>query len=200
MTAETAQQTYAALLLAKHCLLLALLVTTAYTDLQRGKVYNWCTYPAIGLGLGLGYILDGFTPGHYFHTLNSVLGLALAGMLFALPYFLGWIGGGDLKLAAAVGALAGAQARGHFFVIYAMVYAALVGFVLGMGALVWKGQFWSGMKRSLRVLIAFRRAPAEPASGDPEALTLPYGFAIAVGSMLAWFVFLYRDWLIPPRL
>ncbi len=205
MTPEALQRWQAILVLAKHCLLLGLVVVAAYTDLAKGKVYNWCTYSAILIGLGLAFMLDGLTPGHYRHTLNSVFGLALAGALFALPYFMGWLGGGDLKLAAAIGAASGAVMRGHFFVVYAMLYAALVGFVLGMGVLIWRGEAWSGLKRSMLVLFTLRRHKHAlpdantPEQEPPESLTLPYGFALATGTMLAWFVFLHRGWLLMPQ-
>jgi len=105
--------------------------------------------------------------------------------------------------AASIGAVSGAAMRGHFFVVYAMLYAALVGFVLGMGVFIWRGEFWSGLKRSMLVLFTFRRhKPAQldaDAPEQPESITLPYGFALATGTMLAWFVFLHRGWLLMPQ-
>lgn len=190
-----------ALLLVQHCSLLALLVVAAYTDLSRGKVYNWCTYPAIGLGLALGHILDAYQPGH---LVNSLAGLAIAAAIFAIPCFLGWVSAGDIKLVAAIGAVAGAKIGGHFFVLYATVYSALVGGVLAVAVLMWKGQLWAGLKGSLRLLVTFRRVsrsasgPSAAADSAPE-LTIPYGFAIASGTMLAWFVFLARGLLAMPR-
>ena len=31
--------------------LFATLITSAYTDIVQGKIYNWCTYPAIAVGV-----------------------------------------------------------------------------------------------------------------------------------------------------
>ena len=190
-----------ALLLVQHCSLLALLVVAAYTDLSRGKVYNWCTYPAIGLGLALGHILDAYGPGH---LVNSIAGLAIAVAIFALPYFLGWVSAGDIKLVAAIGAVAGAKVSGQFFVLYATVYSAVVGAVLAVAVLIWRGQLWTGLKGSLRLLVTFRRVPRSASSPDTAAgaakeLTIPYGFAIASGTMLAWFIFLARGLLAGPK-
>lgn len=204
MTAQGVQNAYAALLLAKHCLLLTLLIVCAYTDLLRGKVYNWCTYPAIGFGLALAFVLDGFHPGSCPYLVNSIFGLLLAAAVYALPYFRGWLGGGDMKLVVAVGAVAGAQTAGHLFIVYATLYAALMGAILGMAVLIWRGQFWVGLKNSLRVLVTFRRrrpgSPGQADVGSVADVTLPYGFAIASGTMLAWFVFLVDGLFTVPQL
>lgn len=189
-------------------MLLALLVVAAYTDLSRGMVYNWCTYPAIFLGLAMGYVLDAYGSGN---LVNSVYGMLLAAIIFGMPYFLRWICAGDLKLMAAIGALAGAKLAGHYFIVYAAVYSAVVGAVIGVGVLIWKGQLWAGLKGSARLLVTFRRGsltPSEPDAETPppsteperiEDLTIPYGFAIASGTMLAWFVFLARGLLQLPQ-
>ena len=194
-----------AFLLTKHCLLLALLIVAAYTDLSRGKVYNWCTYLAIGLGLGLGHILDAYRPGGHAYLINSILGIVMALLVFALPYFLGWIGGGDVKLFAAIGALAGASVGGHYFVLYAAVYSAVVGAVIAIGVLIWRGRLWEGLKGSVRVLVTLRRrkpeaqGEGEEPADDLKDLTIPYGFAIATGTMIAWFQFLLYGLLATPR-
>jgi len=195
-------------LIAKHCALLALLIVAAYTDLSRGKVYNWCTYPAMFLGLAMGYVLDAYGSGN---LVNSVYGMLLVAVIFGLPYFLRWICAGDLKLMAAIAALAGAKMAGHYFIVYAAVYSAVVGAVIAIGVLIWKGRLWAGLKGSAHLLVAFRRGrrAASPADADAgsasteaeriEDLTIPYGFAIASGTMLAWFVFLARGLLQLPR-
>lgn len=193
-------------LLVQHCSLLALLIVAAYTDLSRGKVYNWCTYPAIALGLALGHILDAYVD-HPWHLKNSLWGMVIGVAVFALPYFLRWVSAGDVKLIAAVGAVAGARMGGRSFVLYATVYSAVMGAVLGVAVLIWNRQLWAGLKQSLWLCVTFRRGPkaapspeeAAPARSVSEQ-TIPYGFAIATGTMLAWFVFLYAGLLDTTRM
>ena len=193
-------------LLAQHCSLLALLIVAAYTDLSRGKVYNWCTYPAIALGLALAHILDAYVDRPW-HLKNSVWGIVIGVLIFALPYFLRWVSAGDVKLIAAVGAVAGGWIGGRPFILYATVYSAIMGAVLGLAVLIWNRQLWAGLKKSLWLCVTFRRGP-RPAPPSDEAppvrsvaeQTIPYGFAIATGTMLAWFVFLHAGLLDATRM
>jgi prepilin peptidase CpaA len=93
-------------------------------------------------------------------------GLAAGGLLLALglPAFaLGWFGGGDVKLAAALGLWAGLEGLGAFLAVTAGAGGVLALVVLGSAAL-----------RTLRPAADGR------AASRPEA-TLPYGVAIAAG-------------------
>ena len=47
-------------------------------------------------------------------------------------FVLGWMGGGDVKLMAAVGAL-----KGYPFVVSALFYSLIVGVVIGVAMLIW---------------------------------------------------------------
>src|SRR5512139_2838796 len=83
-------------------------LSAAWTDAKTGRIPNWLTLPLLPVGLAFG-VLDG-----------GLLGLgsaALGCMLcFAIPYGLlhfsrgTAIGGGDVKLFAALGALLGPRA------------------------------------------------------------------------------------------
>ncbi len=73
-----------------------------FTDALHGKVYNVVTIPAMVFGITgstLMYGLHGF--------LGGVGGLLLGGALLFAPFALGVLGAGDVKLSAAVGAIAG---------------------------------------------------------------------------------------------
>jgi len=80
----------------------ALAVSACVTDLQHGRIPNALTFPAALAGLALHTWADG-TQG----ALLSAGGLGV-GLLVWLPlYAVGGIGGGDVKLLAAFGALLG---------------------------------------------------------------------------------------------
>ena len=95
------------------------------------------------------------------------------------------LGAGDVKLMAAVGALApmSASVPGWSFVLLAMMYTALVGAAIAIGILIWQKRLLQGLKDSARTLVALRvkRPPQRP------TVHVPYGLAIGVGTIWAWF-------------
>jgi len=162
-------------LLGRHCVLLALLVVSLYTDLAQGKLYNAVTLPALCLGLVLNYALGGLVEGGVFgHNLASGL-------------LKGGIAAGDVKLACAVAAIGGFSR----YTFCAIAYSAVLGALMALLVLIRHGRLWAGMKGSVRLAFGGKRAdaaPPQPASEGAARLTVPYGAAIAIGSTLAWFV------------
>lgn len=164
-------------------LLFATLTTAATTDVLHRKVYNWLTYPAIALGLALGYGAGGLGEGLWGPGLISHLaGFALGfGLLFAV-WWSRAVGGGEVKLAGAVGAIVGFP-----LIVPALFWSSLVGAIMGVWVLVWRGKLLSGLRSSIRYALSFRdELPVD----DPAAVKLPYGVAIAFGTILAWFLHL----------
>ena len=174
--------------LASYAALFVLLLVSGATDIMRNKVYNWCTFPGMGLGLALSYLAGGVYDGPGYNLVNSLMALAAGGGIILVFSLLGGIGMGDVKLMAAVGALVGFP-----LVLGTLLYASLVGFVMAAGLLIWRGKVVEGLKGSAR--FAFRwRKPAAPAP-VPEgaqaaekrpADTIPFGTAIALGTLIAF--------------
>ena len=169
----------------RHIFLLLLAVVCVYTDLARNKIYNGVTIPALALGLALAYFLDARVSG--IPNLKAALLAALAGggLLFVI-YLIGGLGAGDVKLMAAVGALSpsmGALGTNWQFVLLALMYTALTGAAIAIGVLIWRGQLLKGLKDSARTLVTFR---AKRCEGE-KTLTIPYGLAIGIGTIWAWF-------------
>ena len=87
-------------------LLLAMLGASAgaYTDIKKGIVPNFLTFPLIVIGVGL-HFFEGFLLSNWWMAASGAIG---AGIAFAFGYlfwlFGGW-GGGDVKLLTALGAL-----------------------------------------------------------------------------------------------
>jgi Flp pilus assembly protein protease CpaA len=119
-------------------ILVAVVVVAAATDLRTGRVYNWLVYPATVVGLLLALAAGGWA-GLKDHTLAAAIGF---GLMF-LCYAIGGMGGGDVKLMAAVGALGGLTreatslgawqgAEQTWFVAYVMFYAFAIGAAMGL--------------------------------------------------------------------
>ncbi|MFZ5828759.1 MAG: prepilin peptidase, partial [Planctomycetota bacterium] len=101
-------------------LLLVLMAAATATDLRWHKIYNWLTYPAILAGLGLGaagsiaIAMGGVAESQWrasgHATLGeSALGLLVCGLVMLLCLVFFPVGGGDVKLMAALGAIAGPE-------------------------------------------------------------------------------------------
>lgn len=118
-----------------HVILLLLLILSVYYDSTQRKIPNRITMPAILIGVIWSTVnsgLDGF--------LFSVLGFLLGFAVFLVPYILGGIGAGDVKLMAAIGSLMGWR-----FTMASGLSTALAGGVLVICYMIIKG----GLKKTL---------------------------------------------------
>ena len=77
-----------------------------YTDIKERKIYNKTTITGIALGIIFNSLLFA-TPHLESGLLFSIQGIALGLILFFVPFSLGGLGGGDLKLLAMIGAFQG---------------------------------------------------------------------------------------------
>ena len=156
---------------------LVLVATAVYTDIRWGKIFNAVTVPAAGLGLILGVAGTG-TAG----LLVSLEGIAVALGLFLVSGFLGRIlGGGDIKLLMAVGAL-----QGPSFVLWTIVATAAAGAVLAIALALHKRILLSKVK-SLVTGCYLRMAHRVPMRMEEDSAgpRLPYAVAIALGVIVS---------------
>ncbi len=144
-------------------------------DLRKGIIPNWLTLPGLLLGFGWHFARSGWTG-----LLFALGGAVLMAVFFLIPYLLGGLGAGDLKLVLALGALLGPREG---------VQVALASAIAG------------GL---LAIFLLLRRGGARTADGElhsgglgkgdgtqrPQRWgrwgTMPYGVAIAIGT--AWSV------------
>ena len=106
-------------------MLILLLTAATVTDLRQRKIFNWATYPALGWGLLIS--LPGFSriagPGSI-GLAASLSGATLCFGLMLCAYTLARGGAGDVKLAAAIGALLGPDA-GVLVIAFTYIIAGL---------------------------------------------------------------------------
>lgn len=173
-------------------ILLALLLAALFFDLTRKKIPNFLTFPVMLWGL-LAHTITGGAEGFLFSVYGLLLGLAI----FFIPFMLGGMGGGDVKLLGAIGAIKGLQ-----FVFYAAVFTAFCGGILAVIYLIYNRQLLRILKKILAfvavpllTLLYFRfRNPylnqlslllSSAETHSEEKVYLPYGVAIAAGTIIA---------------
>jgi prepilin peptidase CpaA len=83
-------------------LILVLLAVSVYTDQKSGKVLNKITFPAMFCGIILACFDNGVKG-----LADSLAGMGIGLALFIIPFIMGLLGAGDVKLLMAVGALLG---------------------------------------------------------------------------------------------
>lgn len=105
----------------------------AWTDWRTGEIPNWLTFGTMGIA-PIAHIVVAITITHlpmraaFLQGAYSVGGLLLSGMIPLLLYTRGGIGGGDVKLFAAIGALCmpmfGVEAEMYGFFVAALIAPA----------------------------------------------------------------------------
>lgn len=151
-----------------------LLAVACYGEIKAHRIPNWLTLPAIALGLGAWGIESGFAG-----LSDSFLGLAVGGGVF-LPFCLmGVVGGGDMKLMAAVGAIVGWP-----LVLRVLTATCVSGGILAIGIMAWNGVLFTALSDAFRVLVGMPRR----GNGLRNPPMVPYGIAIAAGTLIAVFI------------
>lgn len=160
----------------RDVLLVALCAAASYTDLRSRKIPDLLTLPAMVVALVLGFVGAGL-PG----LLGAATGLLVCGMVLGLVALAGGMGGGDVKLMAAVGALLGVPDC-----LWGLLYAALLGGALAIGMALFRGDLGRALKNiGSWVWGLARMAKERPALGEGAPLYVPYGVAIALGALWA---------------
>ena len=163
-----------------------LVVVAAFLDLRSRQIPNWLTLPAAAAGLAANCYLSGWTG-----LKSSLLGLLLAFAVYTLLFALRAMGGGDVKLMAAVGAFTGPE---HWLWVFAIT--SIVGGIFAVVTLLTRGGIGRVLANvgvilgSLGRMRAPHEAQPELDVKHPSARTLPHGAAIAVGTLgyVLWLV------------
>jgi len=154
-----------------------------YTDFKTGYIYNKVTLPMI---------LAGICYSIYASQLKeALLGLALGFLILLICALMGGVGGGDVKLAAALGAWFGTDVLwvlllGSFFCIIWGGYKLFKkGQLKKRASVFFKGLFYRciyGMKGTL--ILPKLPEEDEPVPDD----VIPYGTCLALASWIIFFV------------
>ena len=162
-------------------LVVGLVVVTASTDIVCRRIPN----PVIVIGLLAAFVVQAFLHGPV-SGIGDALAGTLAGFALLIPlYLLRATGAGDVKLLAMIGAWVGPAM---------ILYVALTAFIIGGAwSIAWtllRGRMqqfllnlWSITHGGWRL----QQGPSD-ASGIKSVGTLPYGVAIAAGTLVTLFM------------
>jgi prepilin peptidase CpaA len=155
-------------------------VVAAVTDVRSRRIPNWLVVIGLVAGFSLNVALGGWSG-----LTESALGFGLALLIYVPLFILRAMGGGDVKLMAAVGCMAGPQA---WFTIF--ILASIAGGVYAIVLLTAKrsmgGAFWNIVhivKELVRFRLPFRSKPELDISHS-NSLSVPHGVTIAAGTLL----------------
>lgn len=161
----------------------ALAIVAAVFDIRSRRIPNWLTTAGLFAGI-LGHAwLGNQAAGHDFalHAAGySLLGAAVVGVVPLLLWRLGLVGGGDVKIVMAVGAVCHAS-LGMTMVFIALSLMASVGIV----KLAWDGNFFKTLWSTLSALFnPLRKKDNQVVVADAGREPLRFGPALALSAIV----------------
>lgn len=168
------------LLVAQTVAVVAVMSLALGWDVRTRRIPNRLTLVGLVLGLLLRAPLG-------FEALLTGVGGAGIALLIGFPLFaLGGIGGGDAKLLMVAGAFLGPQG-----LLVAGLAAGALGGLMAIFTIV-RSRVWLPVLLSSKDLLinlaTLGKAGARPSLDSPGAVKIPYGVAISLGTLLAWFM------------
>ncbi|MCL5289970.1 MAG: A24 family peptidase [Eubacteriales bacterium] len=170
-------------------LVIVLASTAGFIDVKTRKIPNWLTFTAAAAGLVGSLFVYGWAG-----ALFSVKGMLAGICVFLVPFILGGMGGGDVKLMGAIGALKGVN-----FTLQTALFGALWGGIMALFAIFYKKKKEGNLK-SLAAglkLFLFTRGRVGKESifevdnpDKQERIYIPYGLAIFLGVITSYLVHL----------
>lgn len=149
----------------------------AVTDVRSARLPNRLTYTALVAALILRAALLGWSG-----LKSGAIGILIAGGLFCVLYILGAMGGGDMKMMAAVGAWVGST---HIWTV--LIAIGLAGGVLAVVSIVFHKNLVQTVRNTV-LLICYRFSSGlqphpEMNIQAPGSRRVPFGVAIAMGTL-----------------
>ncbi len=137
-------------------LLIVVLLVCVGTDLKSRKIYNKVIFPSLFITFGLQLYITGFSG-----LLESLLGFLVGLAILFIPYLMGGMGAGDVKLLALIGAV-----KGVAFVLTTAFYMALLGGVIALFILLFRKGVWSRFKSIAYYLASLKQGTKIPLGID----------------------------------
>jgi prepilin peptidase CpaA len=162
----------------KQFLLCALVIASigASIDVRTARIPNWLTYGGLAAALvsraAMGWI----------EFRSGLMGLLIAGGMFLLLFLIGGMGGGDVKLMAAVGTWAGSTQA-----LPVLITSAIVGGLLAVLYMILGRRILLTLRNSLELIQHHVSSGIRPHPylnvQEAGTMRVPYGLAIAMGTL-----------------
>lgn len=155
--------------------------TAALWDLKTNRIPNFITFPLILSGLIYYTYSRGYTG-----LQDALLGVIILMGILLIPFALGGLGAGDVKLMAAIASL-----NGMTFGIFALLYSSIIGALIALTLAVYRGQLGVTIftiHSSLLSLTSKIFEGKKPQSDDiiTMGIKFPYGLAIFLGTVTTY--------------
>jgi prepilin peptidase CpaA len=170
-----------ALIIIAAAFLVPLAFIISYYDVRYRRIPNPFVLATLVVGIFMNAIFGGL-----YGALASLGGCALAFFLMFILHVFGAMGAGDVKLFAAIGSVLGASlVLPTFFVV------VLTGGALAIVSMLRAGALRSTMHNVVLVLVGLVPGWKMPRFAVPmdRRLTIPYGVAITLGSLISLAIF-----------
>ena len=140
----------------------------AITDLRSRTIPNAVTYPAIIIGVVFAIASGNAT--------SAALGFGISGSCALVLYSVGSMGGGDVKLLAAIGLL-----LGYPLVLDLLFFAVVFGAAWAVFVLLMRGLVWSTLKELAQLIRSLMYRHVPKLAPAPE-IHMPGGTVIAMAT------------------
>lgn len=162
------------------CLLILIVVIAVCCDIKWRRIPNVLVFSGLIIGLIFQYFTGGWPL-----IFEAVKGLGIGVGLLFIPFLLGGMGAGDVKLLGLVGAL-----QGPVFVFNTFIWMALWGGLIAVIYMIINGRLQLWLGRLIAVFYTpwqYKMALLKDKSPEVK-VTIPYGVAIGLGviSTIIW--------------
>jgi prepilin peptidase CpaA len=166
----------------------AVAAIAAYTDFRTGSIPNWLTLPALviaPIARAAVFTANGGSKDlALFEGAYSIGGAAVCSIVPVILYRQNALGGGDLKLFAALGAICQPNIG-----VEVQMYAFIVATIIAPARLAYEGKLFRTLKNSGTLIANMMRAKEKQQSVDESAMSwFRMGPAVLVGTLVAAFL------------
>lgn len=169
-------------LLPQDLVCLVVCAISVATDLRDRRIPNWLTASGVALGLLLNTVLFschlGFSAGLRLGLLSSLSGCLILVLVFGFFGLINFVGMGDVKLMAAVGALLRWPTA-----LWAMAYTAMAGGAVALAYALVKGRLFKVLGNLLTISSNMVRKKDQ--RKEAQLHRIPYALAIFIGAVWA---------------
>lgn len=161
-----------------HGAVLGVAAVAAFTDVRTGHIPNWLTLPVLVLAPVAHYLVAG-----PMGAIFSAIGVVVAGLVPLVMFYRGKMGGGDVKVFAAIGAIVGPK-----LALEIQLLAFVVAAVVSLGLMAYRGT----LLRTLGNVVVIVLGPLLPERrrqpmSEELTSTLRLGLSIFIGAVLGVF-------------